>query len=92
MKIFHISLPDSLGKYIEEEVVTEGYQNVNEYFKYLVEQEKKRKSEARLEFLWEGMKMQKKSALTEEEWKEIYDAVQERFAQEKPPENHSQIK
>ncbi len=87
MKIFHISLPDSLAKYIEEEVIKEGYENVNEYFKDLVGQEKKRKSEARLEFLWEGMKMPKKSELTEEQWKEIYDAVQERFNQEKKPEN-----
>jgi antitoxin ParD1/3/4 len=87
MKFFHISLPDSLGKYIEEEVVNEGYENVNEYFKYLVEQEKKRKLEARLDFLLEGMKTQKKIALTEEEWQEINQAVQERFTQEKPPEN-----
>ncbi|MEY3869352.1 MAG: hypothetical protein ACRCT1_12235 [Microcoleaceae cyanobacterium] len=89
MKFFHISLPDSLGKYIEEEVIKEGYENVNEYFKYLVEQEKKRKLEARLELLWEGIKTEKKIALTEEEWQEINHAVQERFTQqEKPPENN----
>ncbi|MGL4376529.1 MAG: hypothetical protein ACRCT1_08845 [Microcoleaceae cyanobacterium] len=79
MKNFHISLPDSLGKYIEEQVVNEGYENVNEYFKDLVEKEKTRKLEARLELLWEGMKTQKKSELTEEEWQEIYEAVPEKF-------------
>jgi|JI9StandDraft_2_1071091.scaffolds.fasta_scaffold00033_7 antitoxin ParD1/3/4 len=88
MKIFHISLPDSLGKYIEEQVVNEGYENVNEYFKDLVEKEKKRKYQARLEFILEGFKTEKICDMTEEEWQEIHEAVQERFRKEKTPENN----
>jgi antitoxin ParD1/3/4 len=67
-----ISLPDSLNEFIENEVETNGYDDVSEYMRCLIRAEQKRQAKAQLEeMLLDGMALGEPVALTSEIWSEL---------------------
>ena len=80
MKSMNISLPDSMRVYIEEQVAEGNYSTVSEYFRELVRQDQKRKAQERLEtLLIEGLESGNATAMTDEDWQDIRQAVRERI-------------
>ncbi len=80
MKSMNISLPDSMRVYIEEQVAEGNYSTVSEYFRELVRQDQKRKAQERLEtLLIEGLESGNATAMTDEDWQNIRQAVRERI-------------
>ncbi|MEG3924004.1 type II toxin-antitoxin system ParD family antitoxin [Microcoleus sp. D3_18a_C4] len=78
----NISLPDSMRTYIEEQVAQGGYSTASEYFRELIRQDQKRKASERLEaMLLEGLESGNPTAMTEEDWMEISQAVRSRISQ-----------
>jgi len=77
----NISLPESMRTYIEEQVAQGGYSTVSEYFRELIRQDQKRKTTERLEgMLLEGLESGNATAMTEEDWMEIRQAVRSRIS------------
>ena len=68
-----ISLPESLKTFIDEQLATEGYGNVSEYFRSLLRDAQQHQQEAQLEaLLIEGLAAGGKDIpLTREFWKEL---------------------
>jgi antitoxin ParD1/3/4 len=68
-----ISLPDSLKKFLEEQLATKGYGNVSEYFRSLLRDAQEREAEACPEaLLLEGLATGGKDmALTQGFWKDL---------------------
>ena len=72
----NISLPDSMRTYIEAQVAQGGFSTASEYFRELICQDQKRKASERLEaMLLEGLESGNPTAMTEENWREIRQAV-----------------
>jgi len=81
MKSMNISLPDSMRAYVEEQVAEGNYSTVSEYFRELVRQDQKRKAQERLEtLLIEGLESGNVTAMTDEDWQDVRQAVRERIA------------
>ncbi len=81
MTSINISLPESMRTYIEEQVAQGGYSTVSEYFRELIRQDQKRKTTERLEgMLLEGLESGNATAMTEEDWMEIRQAVRSRIS------------
>ena len=79
----NISLPDSMRTYIEAQVAQGGYSTASEYFRELIRQDQKRKASERLEaMLLEGLESGNPTAMTEEDWMEICQAVRSRISQQ----------
>jgi len=67
--------------YIEEQVAQGGYSTVSEYFRELIRQDQKRKTTERLEgMLLEGLESGNATAMTEDDWMEIRQAVRSRIS------------
>jgi antitoxin ParD1/3/4 len=82
MTSINISLPDSMLPYIEEQLAQGGYSTVSEYFRELIRQDQKRQASERLqEMLLEGLESGNPTAMTEEDWIEIRQAVRSRVSQ-----------
>jgi len=78
----NISLPDSMRTYIEAQVAQGGYSTASEYFRELIRQDQKRKASERLEaMLLDGLESGNPTAMTEENWMEIRQAVRSRISQ-----------
>ena len=82
MTSINISLPDSMQTYIEEQVAQGGYSAVSEYFRELILKDQKRQASERLQgMLLEGLESGNPTAMTEENWMEIRQAVRSRISQ-----------
>lgn len=75
----NVSLPESLKEYIEEQVSNGGYGTTSEYFRELIREDKKRKSQARLEtMLLEGLDSGDSISVTPDFWKDLWARVDAR--------------
>jgi antitoxin ParD1/3/4 len=72
----NVSLPESLKSYVEEQVNTGGYGTVSEYLRELIREDKKRKTQERLEaFLLEGLESGEPIAVTPAFWNDMWARV-----------------
>ncbi len=70
-----IDISDEVRVYVEAQVIAGAYSNVGEYFLDLVQQDKKRETQARLEILLlEGINSQGEE-VTSEYWHKLRSAV-----------------
>ena len=79
MTNMNISLPETLKAYVEEQVSYGGYGTVSEYLRELIREDKKRKSQERLEsFLLEGLDSGDPVPVTPEFWQALWGRVDAR--------------
>jgi antitoxin ParD1/3/4 len=82
MTSINISLPESMKTYIEQQVVTGGYETISEYFHELIRQDQKRKAKEHLEsLLLEGLDSQPATPMTDMDWENIRQAVRDNIVQ-----------
>ena len=78
----HISLPDSLKRFVQERVEKEHYSNPSDYIRTLIREEQKRHDENRLEsMLLEGLASGQGLTVRRPEWDEFWKNVQVRVGQ-----------
>jgi antitoxin ParD1/3/4 len=71
----NIDIPDEVRVYVEAQVMAGAYNNIGEYFLDLVQQDQKRKAQAKLEaLLLEGIDSQGQE-VTPEYWQNLRSAV-----------------
>jgi len=84
MKSMNISLPDSIGAYVEEQVSICGYSTASDYFCHLILQDQKRHAQERLEsLLLEGLNSGSATPFTEKDWEDIRQAVRSKISPQK---------
>lgn len=82
MKTMNVSLPDTMRDYIEEQVKKGGYGSVSEYIRDLVRQDQKQKAQQHLEtLLLEGLDSGTVTPMSDCDWTEIRQVVQNRLQQ-----------
>jgi antitoxin ParD1/3/4 len=73
--IINIDIPDKVRVYLETEVMTGAYSSIGEYFLDLVQQDQKRKAQAKLEtLLLEGINSEGQD-VTPEFWQNLRSTV-----------------
>jgi antitoxin ParD1/3/4 len=76
----HISLPESLKKYVQERVAEKHYSNPSDYVRALIREDQKRRDEERLEqMLLEGFQSGPGKLMTLEEWQKLREEVYARI-------------
>ncbi|MGH1393955.1 MAG: ribbon-helix-helix domain-containing protein [Trichormus sp.] len=71
----NIDIPDEMRVYVEAQLMTGTYNSIGEYFLDLVQQDKKRKAQAKLEMLLlEGINSETQE-VTPEYWENLRSAV-----------------
>jgi len=83
----HISLPESLKRFVQEQVENEHYSNPSDYIRTLIRNEQKRQDEKRLEtMLLEGLASGQGLTMGTPEWEEFWKKVQARVETQQPAE------
>jgi len=76
MTNMNISLPETLKAYVEEQVLSGGYGTVSEYLRELIREDKKRRTQERLEsFLLEGLDSGDPVPVNPEFWQALWERV-----------------
>ncbi len=84
MTSMNISLPESMKKFVEEEVAVGGYGTTSEFFRELLREAKKKRAEERLEqLLLEGVESGKATPMTKKNWEAIKKRGLERLRNKK---------
>jgi antitoxin ParD1/3/4 len=77
MQVNELSLPESLAKFVEQEVAEGGYESADRYIRHLISAEQKRRAKERLEALMvEGLESGKPVEATPEWWAELWAEVE----------------
>ena len=81
MATMNISLPDTLRDFVETEVAEGGYSTTSEYFRELVRERQKQKSQEKLEaLLLEGLQSGDSTPMTKNDWEDLRREIRERAA------------
>ena len=82
MTTFNVSLPDSMGTFVDQQIAQGGYGTPSEYFQRLVSVEQKRAAQERLEeLLMEGIESGPPLEMTAADWEELRSRVWQRHAE-----------
>lgn len=83
MTTMNVSLPDTLRDYIEQQVKIGGYGSSSEYIRDLIRQDQKQKAQEHLQtLLLEGLDSGEALPMSDRDWTEIRQAVQEKLQQQ----------
>ena len=83
MTTMNVSLPDTLRDYIEQQVKIGGYGSSSEYIRDLIRQDQKQKAQEHLQtLLLEGLDSGEALPMSDQDWTEIRQAVQEKLQQQ----------
>ena len=83
MTSMNISVPESMRTFVEEQVQTGGYGTISEYLRELIRDAQKRKAEDRVAHLVLEAMDSPSAELTDQDWVDMRQAVQERLAKRK---------
>lgn len=84
MASIHISLPEALRKFVEEQVKKCGYSTASEYLRDLLRAAAQRKSNEHLDqLLLEGLESGTATEMTTEDWKDIHKELDRFITQHK---------
>ncbi len=73
MTTLNVSLPDNIKEFVEAEVTEGGYDTASEYICQLLEAERQRQAQVRLEaLLMEGLNSGESKAATPEWWEQLH--------------------
>jgi antitoxin ParD1/3/4 len=76
MQVSELMLPESLERFVEQEVAEGGYESADRYIRHLISAEHKRKAKERLEALMEeGLNSGEPVEVTPEWWAELWAEV-----------------
>jgi antitoxin ParD1/3/4 len=79
MTTLHISLPDTLGDFVQERVTRGGYKTADDYLRDLIHEDQRRKAQEKLDsLLQEGLDSGPSTPMTAQDWDEIRREVQHR--------------
>ena len=80
----NISLPESMKKYVDQQVETGGYGSVSEYVRELVRRDQKERAQTKLEtLLLEGLESGEPIPVTPEYWQKLRRDITARRAKKK---------
>jgi antitoxin ParD1/3/4 len=79
MQVNELSLPESLEKFVEQEVAEGGYESAEKYIRHLISVEHKRRAKERLEALMlEGLNSGEPEEVTPEWWAKLREDIARR--------------
>jgi antitoxin ParD1/3/4 len=79
MQVNELSLPESLEKFVEQEVAEGGYESAEKYIRHLISVEHKRRAKERLEALMlEGLNSGEPEEVTPEWWAQLREDIARR--------------
>lgn len=77
----NVSLPETMRRWVEERVSSDGYGTASEYFRALVREDQKRRSREELDRkLIEALDSGQATELTSQDWQHIRSTVRQRIA------------
>jgi antitoxin ParD1/3/4 len=76
MQVSELLLPESLEKFVEEEVAEGGYESAEKYIRHLIAVEHKRRAKERLQALMEEGLNSESELVTAEWWAELWAEVE----------------
>lgn len=77
----NVSLPETMRRWVEQRVESEGYGTVSEYFRALIREDQKRKAREELDRkLIEALDSGEPTELTSQDWQHIRSTVRQRVA------------
>jgi antitoxin ParD1/3/4 len=83
METMNISMPESMKKFVEDQIDEGGYSTASEYVRSLIREDQKRKAEEKLEMLLlEGIEGEA-TEVTDEWWKDFRARLIERHQKSK---------
>ncbi len=81
MTSLNISLPESMRRWIDEQIAKGGYGTASEFVRQLIREAQKREAEARLEaLLLEGLESGPPTEMTQADWAALKDRVVRRLS------------
>ena len=81
MTTIHISLPDQMKEFVDEEMGEGGYRDHSDYFNALLQEQLKRKAERKLDGLLREVLATESSAVDQRDWEYIRGELENRLAQ-----------
>ena len=83
MTTLNISLPDTLGEFVQERVTRDGYDTASDYLRDLIHEDQRRKAQEKLDaLLQEGLDSGPATPMTAQDWAGIRLEVQRRGAEQ----------
>ena len=83
MTTLNISLPDTLGEFVQERVTRDGYDTASDYLRDLIHEDQRRKAQEKLDaLLQEGLDSGPATPMTSQDWAEIRLEVRRRGAEQ----------
>ncbi len=85
MTTLNISLPDTLGDFVQERVTRGDYDTASDYLRDLIHEDQRRKAQEKLDaLLREGLESGPSTPMTAQDWDEIRLEVRRRGAEQAP--------
>lgn len=85
MTTLNISLPDTVGEFVQERVTGGGYDTASDYLRDLIHEDQRRKAQEKLDsLLREGLESGPSTPMTAQDWDEIRQEVRRRGAEQTP--------
>jgi antitoxin ParD1/3/4 len=86
MPTIQLELPDALREFVETRAMEQGFPDLADYIRAVLEEERKRATRLRVDqLLLEGLQSGPSVPMTPEEWDEIRQEVRERQTRRNPP-------
>ncbi len=83
MTTLNVSLPDTLGEFVQERITQGGYDTVDDYLRELIHQDQRRKAQEKLDaLLQEGLDSGPSTPMTAQDWDDIRYEVRRRSAEQ----------
>ncbi len=83
MTTLNISLPDTLGEFVQERVTRGDYGTASDYLRELIHEDQRRKAQEKLDaLLREGLESGPSTPMTAQDWDEIRLEVRRRGAEQ----------
>lgn len=81
METMNIALPDTMKRFVQEQVQKGGYSSVSEYIRDLIRLDQKEKARVALESeILKGLKSGDSTPMAPEDWQEIREEIRKRHA------------
>jgi len=83
MTTLNVSLPDALGKFVQERITQGGYNTADDYLRELIHEDQRRKAQEKLDgLLQEGLDSGPSTPMTAQDWADIRREVRRQGAEQ----------
>jgi antitoxin ParD1/3/4 len=81
MTTLNVSLPDTLGEFVQERIAQGGYNTADDYLRELIHEDQRRKAQEKLDSLLQaGLDSGPSTPMTTQDWADIRSEVRRRGA------------